>query len=196
MIARMTMAHVDEVISVHLHSFEGFFLSFLGPRFLRLYYESIAEYPGATGYVYVQDGRAVGFVCGTVHPSQFYRFLLRTRGWRFAVASLGAVLRRPSIGPRLARALLYPSQTSRRDDTGTLTSMAVEPAFQGQGIGAELARAFLEDMRARGVKRVDLTTDRHDNDKVNAFYQKQGFRCERSFVTPEGREMNEYVISL
>ena len=196
MIVRMTMAHVNEVTAVHMSSFEGFFLSFLGPRFLRLYYESIVGYSGATGYVYVQDGHVMGFVCGTVSPSRFYRYLLRTRWWRFALAALGATLKRPAIIPRLARAFLVPGQTSRRTDAATLTSIAVDPTAQSKGIGAKLVRAFLEDMRARGVKYVDLTTDRHDNDKVNAFYQQQGFRCERTFATPEGREMNEYVISL
>jgi ribosomal protein S18 acetylase RimI-like enzyme len=192
----MVLEHIPQVTEVHLHAFEDFFLSFLGPRFLHLYYESIVDYPGATGYVYIRDGYVTGFVCGTVSPSRFYRHLLRTRWWRFAVAALGATLRRPMIIPRLFRALLYPGQTPRREDTATLTSIAVDPAAQGRGVGAKLVAAFLKDMRAQGLKYVDLTTDRHGNDKVNAFYQKQGFRCERISITPEGREMNEYVIVL
>jgi len=43
---------------------------------------------------------------------------------------------------------------------------------------------------------VDLTTDRDNNDKINRFYLSLGFACERTFVTPEGRTMNEYVIDL
>jgi ribosomal protein S18 acetylase RimI-like enzyme len=188
--------HISSVVAVHLAGFEGFFLSFLGPRFLQLYYEGVVDYPGGVGYVYLEDRCVVGFVCGIVGPSHFYRHLIRTRWWRFAIAALGAALRRPSIIPRLFRALLYPSQTSRREDTATLTSIAVDPAMKGEGIGAKLVAAFLEDMRGRGVTRVDLTTDRYGNDEVNAFYQKQGFRCERTFITPEGREMNEYLILL
>lgn len=196
MITRMTTAYVDGVTDVHMRRFEGFFLSFLGPRFLRLYYESIVDYAEATGYVYVQDGRVVGFVCGAVGSSHFYRYLIRTRWLRFALAALGTTLQHPSIIPRLFRALLYPRQTARQEGTATLTSIAVESEAQGKGIGAELVAAFLADIRAQGIKRVDLTTDRYDNDQVNAFYQKQGFHCKRTFVTPEGREMNEYVILL
>lgn len=196
MITPMTEAHVREVIGVHLRSFAGFFLSFLGPQFLRLYYESIVEHPDAAGYVYVMDGRVLGFVCGVVSPSRFYCYLLQTRWWRFTLAALDAALRRPSIVPRLFRAWSYPSQTSVQVDTATLTSIAVDPDVQGEGVGADLAAAFLAEMRTRGVKRVDLTTDRYGNDEVNAFYQRQGFHCERTFVTPEGREMNEFVILL
>ena len=196
MIARLDRHHVDPVVAIHLAGFEEFFLSFLGPRFLRLYYESIADYPDSVGYVYLDGERVIGFVCGVESPSRFYRYLIRTRWWRFAVAALGATLRCPSIIPRLFRALSYPGQTSRQEDNVTLTSVAVEPTTQGKGIGAKLVATFLEDMRVRGVKRVDLTTDRYGNDQVNAFYERQGFHCERTFVTPEGREMNEYVISL
>ncbi len=56
--------------------------------------------------------------------------------------------------------------------------------------------AFLQGAAARGLTKVDLTTDTNDNEEVNAFYQKSGFTCVRSFLTPEGREMNEYLIDL
>jgi GNAT superfamily N-acetyltransferase len=195
-IARMGREHVSSVVSVHLVGFEGFFLSFLGPRFLQLYYEGIVDYSNGIGFVYLESGCVVGFVCGVMGPSRFYRYLIRARWWRFAIAASGATLRRPAIVRRLFRALSYPSQTSSRDDNATLTSIAVDPAMQDKGIGTKLLTYFLADMRARGVKSVDLTAYRHGNDKVNAFYQKQGFQCERTFVTPEGREMNEYVIWL
>ena len=51
-------------------------------------------------------------------------------------------------------------------------------------------------MRRRGVERYCLTTDRVDNDAVNAFYGKLGFEFARAYTTPEGREMNEYVMRL
>lgn len=196
MICPMTTSHTDMVVGIHLRSFRNFFLSFLGPRFLRLYYEGIMKYPDGAGYVYVEEEHIVGFVCGVLNPSRFYRYLLRTSWWRFALAALGAAVRRPSIIPRLFRALLYPRQASGQMSSATLTSIAVDPAMQGEGIGTKLVAAFLEDMRARGVETVNLTTDRHNNDAANSFYRRLGFHCARTFVTPEGREMNEYVICL
>jgi hypothetical protein len=38
--------------------------------------------------------------------------------------------------------------------------------------------------------------DREKTEAKNAFYQCLGFQLARSFVTPEGRWMNEYVITL
>ncbi len=208
MIRPMTMAHIDQVVSVHLRSFPGFFLSFLGPQFLRLYYESIVDYPDAAGYVCVEDDRVIGFVCGTVSPSRFYSYLLRTRWLRFALAALSAVFRNPSIVPRLVRAWVYPRQASEREDSysddapsgvpvsATLTSIGVDPSHQYRGVGSELVAAFLENMRARGVTSVHLTTDQQDNEQASAFYQRQGFRCLSTYTTPEGRVMNEFVVEL
>ena len=196
MIAPMTVAHVDQVVHVHQLSFPGFFLSFLGPHFLHLFYSAGVDYADSVAFVYLNGPRVVGLVFGVSTPSRFYRFLLRTHWLRFALAASGAALRRPSIIPHLLRAWLYPSQTSSQANSATLMSLGVDPALQGRGIGAQLVHAFLDAARARGVRCVDLTTDRKNNEGVNAFYQRQGFRCERTFVTPEGREMNEYVISL
>jgi GNAT superfamily N-acetyltransferase len=59
-----------------------------------------------------------------------------------------------------------------------------------------LVNAFLEEAAKRGLRQVDLTTDKLNNDSVNAFYLRLGFVCSRCFVTAEGREMNEYSIDL
>ena len=44
-----------------------------------------------------------------------------------------------------------------------------------------------------GVRGVFLTTDKHDNDIVNEFYQRLDWILESTFQTPEGRLMNRYV---
>ena len=199
MIEPLLATDVPQVVRLHISSFPGFFLSFLGPRFLRLYYESIADYSQALGLVYrlEEPGQPiVGFVCGTLGPARFYSYLIRTRLLRFALAAAGAALRKPSIVPRLVRALTYPSQTTSAHDSATLTSIAVDPEVQQRGVGSALMKAFLEAMRARGVRSVYLTTDRDHNQPVNDFYRRHGFRIHQQYVTPEGRAMNEYLIEL
>ena len=75
-------------------------------------------------------------------------------------------------------------------------SIAVLPREQRGGIGHELVRRFLEEASLAGSNQVDLTTNRYDNENTNRFFQKLGFRIESSFSTPEGLEMNRYVIDL
>jgi ribosomal protein S18 acetylase RimI-like enzyme len=193
----MRSADIPEVVRIHLESFPGFFLTFLGIRFLRLLYDSIAAAP--EGVVLVacdRDGTISGFAAGVTQQSGFYSRLLRRRKWRFAMASFGALLRRPTIVPRLLGALHRPEDAEESSVPACLMSISVRPSARGIGAGRALVDAFGSELRARGVRTFCLTTDRDDNDDVNDFYRRSGFTLQRSFVTREGRPMSEYVMRI
>lgn len=192
----MTKADVSAVVKVHITSFPGFFLTFLGPSFLRELYSAIVADSDGISFVAFDGSGINGFVAGTVQPKGFYRRLLRQRWWRFALAAVVPTLKHPAIVPRLLRAFSMPEQVTHETKRGTLMSIAVLPALQGKHIGRALVSTFLDESIRRGLRQVDLTTDRDGNEAANRFYRKMGFVCERSYVTPEGRAMNEYVIDL
>jgi ribosomal protein S18 acetylase RimI-like enzyme len=193
----MKRSHLDDVVKVHMRSFPGFFLTFLGTRFLRLFYDELLKYPGRAAFVARdQKGSILAFVTGVSRQGGFYASLIRHRWAGFALASLGAILRRPSVIPRLVRALTYPRLTESASSPALLMSIAVDPGAFGGGIGQKLLGAFMEAMRRQNVRVVSLTTDRDDNERTNRFYLRYGFQLARTFVTPEGRWMNEYVIDL
>jgi GNAT superfamily N-acetyltransferase len=190
------MKDVDQVVAVHLAGFPGFFLSFLGPRFLSLFYSGICSASEGIAFVYSNDnGNPVGFVAGTSNPSGFYSRLLKRKWLQFALASLGSVLKKPSVLRRVARAVFHPSDNPVGDEVAGLFSVGVLPELQGTGAGKALVNAFLDEARARGCTRVFLTTDRDKNEPVNQFYLNLGFVVEREYTTPEGRNMNEYWIT-
>lgn len=184
------------VVAIHLASFQGFFLSFLGPRFLKELYEGILDDPSHISLVSESGGQILGFVAGSDAPSGLYKRLLKKRWWRFGLASLPTVIKNPRVVKRLVRAFSMSRQAASGERRGTLMSIAVMPGDQNKGIGRLLVKAFLEEASNRGLCQVDLTTDKADNDSVNKFYLNLGFTCSRSFVTPEGRGMNEYSIDL
>jgi ribosomal protein S18 acetylase RimI-like enzyme len=192
----MAGADVDAVVQVHLEGFPSFFLSQLGPRFLRQLYRGTVADGDGFGLVALDGSAVCGFVSGTAQPAGFYRRLLRRRWWRFALAAVGPVLRRPAIAPRLVRALTMPARVTHEPGRGTLMSIAVVPRKQGQGVGAALVRAFVAEAVRRGLRQIDLTTDRLDNEAANRFYRHLGFVCAGTSTTPEGRRMNEYVMDL
>jgi len=192
----MQLVDVKDVVEIHLKSFRGFFLTFLGPRFLSEFYMGILDDPTGLAYVNMEAECVTGFVAGASEPLGFYGRLLRRRWWRFAFSALIPALKNPLIIPRLLRAIRKPQDVFNQPETGTLMSVAVAPESQGQGKGQLLVKTFLKEAANRGLKHVDLTTDKNNNDSVNQFYQRMGFRCSRTFITPEGREMNEYVMDL
>ena len=187
---------LPEIVQVHLSSFPDFFLTFLGPDFLKLLYHNIVLDTEGILFVAAANGTIAGFVAGVTRRAGFYRRLLQRQKWAFAWAAIGAALRRPSIIPRLWRALRRSNDAEESAAEACLMSIAVQPQFQGQGIGRQLVAAFCQEMATRGVPAVCLTTDRDHNEPANHFYQQSGFRLARSFVTPEGRAMNEYVRTL
>jgi ribosomal protein S18 acetylase RimI-like enzyme len=195
-IVPMNQNEVPAVVDVHLRSFPGFFLTFLGSAFLRELYLATIEDLSGIGFVAKDGTEIVGFVTGTAQPSGFYLRLLQKRWWRFGLAAVIPVIKQPSIVPRLLRAFSMPAQMAQQEKRGTLMSLAVHPDAQGGGIGCSLVMAFLQEASQRGLEQADLTTDRDNNDSVNRFYERLGFVCVRTFTTPEGRAMNEYLIDL
>jgi ribosomal protein S18 acetylase RimI-like enzyme len=193
----MNSGDVEAVVKVHLSSFPGFFLSFLGPRFLSLFYLSICSAPEGIAFVYLNHASVpVGFVAGTSNPGGFYSSLLKREWYKFARASIIPILRKPSAIKRILRAVSHPSNNPIGDDVAGLFSIGIIPETQGVGAGRKLVTTFLISAKERGCNKAFLTTDRDDNDAVNAFYEKLGFKIIRQYVTPEGRRMNEYWISL
>lgn len=192
-----TLGDVTDVVAIHRRAFIGFFMTELGAAFLARYYRLVLEYPGGLLLVADVDGLPVGFVAGFLHPPGFYA-LLRRRAFELGLAVLPALLRRPSIVSRLL------ANMRRTGDAGStegnvpseLASVAVDPAYAGKGIGAQLVRAFVEASRARGADVVYLTTDAQNNDAVNRFYQGLGFRLSRTFWAAGRRLMNEYRLAL
>jgi [ribosomal protein S18]-alanine N-acetyltransferase len=64
-------------------------------------------------------------------------------------------------------------------ESGWILGVAVEPSFQGAGIGRALTQAVLERMEARGVRRVSVTVH-PDNAAALGLYRSLGFELERS----------------
>ncbi len=188
--------HVGHVVAVHGKAFPGFFLSFLGPRFLREFYSAFLH--EETGIALVAegpvDGRVLGFVVGTSQPDGFFKRLLKRRWWAFCLASTGALLRRPWVAPRIFRALFYRGEAPGGQKRALLSSIAVGPDQQGSGLGRALVAEWAVEARKRGVPGCYLATDAENNDAVNRFYVKCGWQVESTYVTPEGRKMNRYVL--
>lgn len=187
---------IEQIVSIHVRTFEGFFLTFLGERFLRLYYKGVINYNDAIKLVYLENNEVKGFIVGIMNPSGFYSTLLKRDWLKFGIASIPAVFKKPKSFFRLLRALTKPSTSPNEPNIAELSSLAVMPNIQGKGIGKELVKAFIAEVKNRGGKSIYLTTDADNNDAINNFYQKMGFKIERVFKTPEKRVMNEYFLYL
>lgn len=193
----MLKSDVAEVVDIHLRSFQGFFLSFLGPSFLKQFYGNMVDSPFGIALVICRQDKVVGFACGSDRMSGFYRDLIRTKWLRLSLAALPAILRRPATAVRLMRATVTrPGQASGQRSPGELSSIAIHPDWEARGLGRALLAAYMQEMKAQGATELALSTDRDDNERVNAFYLHSGFSLTGADRTPEGRWLNKYTIKL
>ena len=185
--------HIREISAVHMETFPGFFLTFMGEGFLRELYSGYCSH-ASSGLLTAEDdeGKVIGFLAYSADMSGFYRELIRKRLLPFAWYSFLAFLRKPSVFLRLLRAFLKPGESKRDEPYVELASIGVRPDCKQGGVGSCLVDALKARVDFQRFAYIALETDAENNDGANLFYQKNGFRCVRSYETPEGRKMNEY----
>lgn len=185
---------IDEIVSIHMSTFKGFFLTFLGRGFLTELYRSYCEYDASGVYAAFDenDTSPLGFLAYSGDMSGLYKYMIKKKLFKFMWFSTGALLRNPSIFIRLIRAFLKPSESKRCEKYIELASIGVRPQSKERGVGTGLIKALCESVDFSKYEYIALETDALENDSVNRFYQNNGFTMVRTYLTNEGRKMNEY----
>ncbi|ELC8413682.1 GNAT family N-acetyltransferase [Clostridium perfringens] len=184
---------VNQVVEVHMKSFSGFFLTFLGKGFLMQLYTGFVRHESSGLLVAVDNqNKIVGFLAYSDDLSGFYKYLIKTRLISFAWYSICAFIKNPKIMFRLLRAFTYSSEAKRDEKYIELSSIGVLPEVEGLGIGSKLIITLKNKIDFSKYEYIKLETDAVNNESVNNFYKKNGFILDHEYKTNEGRRMNEY----
>lgn len=183
---------INEVVKIHLSTFTGFSLTFMGRGFLYQLYCSYCVHDSSGLFVAFNDEELIGFLAYSKDLSSLYKSMIRTRLIFFAWYSIGAFFRKPKVFMKLIRAFLKPNEAKRDVSYVELASIGVKPEIKSNGVGTKLIDKFIRNVDFRDYSYITLETDALNNENVNSFYQKNGFKLERTFETYEGRKMNEY----
>ena len=171
----MLPSDLNAVVAIHQTAFAGFFLTRMGPHFLRAYYQAVLDFEASIALVSCEPdtNRMLGFAVGFRDPQGFYA-LFNSRKRRLLPSILLAVLRDPGLLPAILRNMRrVEAQASHPVDAVELSSIAVGESRRGAG-GA-LLEAFAAEARTGSASRLLLTTDESGNDPVRAFYEARGF---------------------
>lgn len=190
---------VNEIVNIHMQSFTGFFLTFLGKGFLKQLYTGFIEHEGSGIITAVNDNdEIVGFLAYSDNMSAFYKYLIKKKLIPFAWYAGCAFLRCPKIMFRLLRAFIYSGEAKRKEKYIELSSIGVKPENEGKGVGSKLISALkmkainFNNEKTEKYEYIKLETDAVDNEGANCFYQKNGFVLDHEYATQEQRRMNEY----
>lgn len=183
---------ITKLSKLHMVAFPEFFLTQLGLPFLKTLYRGYMEDENSGIIVAEINGKLAGFIAYSNEYSKFYKGLLKRHLIRFAFCSLLAVIRHPSFFKRLLGAFKKSDDVKKEEAYVELASICVNPKAEGKGVGSRLIDKLKEITDFTVYEYINLETDACDNDVVNKFYIKNGFQLARSYVTAEGRKMNEY----
>ena len=191
----MTSNDLDSVVPLHQEAFEGFFLTRMGPQFLRSYYQTILDFEGNISLVACDphSDRVMGFAVGFCDPQGFYSSFARRRRRMLPIIAL-AIARDLRLVPQILRnRRRVEAEAQKPIDAVELASIAV--GTQGRGVGSRLLDAFTAQARLTGALRLTLTTDAIGNNPVRRFYEEHGFTL-HGYEDRGGRTMCCYVKSL
>ncbi len=188
----LTKEELMEIVDIHMQTFTGFFLTFLGRGFLYQLYKGFQNYHAAGLIVAKCEGTIVGFLAYAEDLSAFYKYLIKKQLLAFAWYGFCAFLRKPSTMMRLIRAFFKPGESKREERYIELSSIGVLPQMKNRHIGTRLINALKDKFDNESFAYIKLETDAVENDAANSFYQKNGFVLSCEYETPEGRKMNEY----
>lgn len=188
----LSKKELDDVVKIHMETFSGFFLTFLGKGFLKQMYKGFLAHENS-GLIVAKNGKGiVGVLAYSEDLSSFYKYLIKTRLIPFTWYSLSAAIRKPSVMVRLIRAFLKPSETKRKEKYVELSSIGVSSEVKCQHVGSNMIDKLKGIFDADTFAYINLETDAVNNAGANAFYIKNGFVLSRTFETSAGRKMNEY----
>lgn len=183
---------IDEVVSIHLETFTGFFLSFMGRGFLKQMYRSYCEHQQSKLLMAEENGEILGFVAYSSDFSGLYKFMIKNKLPYFAWYSIGAFFRRPSAFLHIISAFLKPGEAKREESYVELSSIGVSPKYKSKGVGSLLISELKKRVDFNKFAYITLETDAVNNEPAIQFYQKNAFVKQRLYKTSEGREMLEF----
>ncbi len=180
-----TDAEARASAAMHAGQISEGFLSVLGPGFLRRLYRRIGRSPESFLLVADDRGAAVGFVAGSTNVPGLYRSFLLRDGVPAAIGAAGALV----AGWRRALDTLGHA-TANGAGAGRgpeLLAIAVDPAWQGRGVGRLLVGSFLDEVGARGAEAAHVVVGA-DNRAAVSLYERAGFVTVERFELHAGTE--------
>lgn len=206
----MSEADFSAVARLHIESLESGFFGRLGHRFLSRYYETFASSPFAVAVVVGDPPDAM--LVGTTHNALHYRWVLKHRALRLALAGGLALLVRPRVlfdflrtrltryvrsmrrvaTPRAAEGSSAPSAP---EQVAVLTHVAVSSRARRRGYGAALVNEFVAAAAREGAGRALLVT-LEDSPGTHDFYLSLGWDPIGSKVDKDGRPLTMFELKL
>lgn len=182
--------------SLHFKAFPNFFLTSLGEKFLKVFYESLLDSPKGFGIATFEGNFLIGFAVGTEQFQGFYRSLILQNGVQLFTSCFKILFFHPLKALIILKNLTDNSGVFEIEEGGWLLSICTDPNYWGKGVSSIILEEFETEALKRKLKKNWLTTDFVDNERANSFYVKMNYKLLTTFINSNKRQMNLYVKEL
>jgi ribosomal protein S18 acetylase RimI-like enzyme len=190
LIRALAQADIPELERVQNAVLPGSLPTLFGPRFFRLFYESLMADPRFLGRGFFWESSLGGFLTYTTDTAGMLGGAFRSRFAEYLWAVGMGVLTRPaalSATLKLLPGFFVPGSQPGSEVKAELLSFGVLPEYRRGSslylqhrvhVAAELLHGAFEDLRRKGALKVKVYIQTEDaNASVNEFYRKEGFQC-------------------
>ncbi|HEX2030305.1 MAG TPA: glycosyltransferase family 4 protein [Actinomycetota bacterium] len=188
-IRRARPADAAAMVRLHRLAMPQAHLLRLGDRFMRRLYRALAEDPEGVALVGDRNGAVVGMATGVLSLRSFYRRFLLRHGPAAALAAAPRLVR-PAVLRGVRESAAYPVMDRGLPDA-EFTTLGVDPAARGGGLGGRLTAGVLEGLRDLGATEIKWYVAA-DNGPANRLYERMGYRL-RGRLTVHGRTNNVWM---
>lgn len=196
-IKEITNYEIWQVVFLHLKAFDGFFLTSLGEKFLKVYYNAVRENDRGILIGCFEDGVLLGFCAATTLSAGFNSYLVKKDFIKFAGIGMRLLFSKPKGLIRLFKNFTKAnSNISDKGQYAELLSIGVDPTAQCKGLGRLLLTALEKELRDQGIKELSLTTDYYNNEKTLKFYKSLNYEVMYDFIAYPNRRMYRLIKSL
>ncbi len=162
---QMELNDVDEIVEIHLQSFEDGILTAFGKYFLSKMYELYLR-NGNYGCVVTSSGKVIGFCLGTSNAVNLTKIL----DLRLIFNLIRSLMLKPRILLRLLSGLNGTPTIEAGNKDIELSHIALAPDFRSLGIGSELVHYFEKEVRVRGFNSI---ISRTHNEALSDYYIRE-----------------------
>ena len=185
------ISDIDAVVKIHLRSFDGFLLADLGESFLTAMYKSYVYQSNAAFFVAEDKSMIVGFAIGILPSMERFSVFGSYYKAVMMINLIMQIIAHPKLfGIRILRRMIaYRRHVIIKEGCAFLKSIAVLVSKNSNGIGSKLLEAFETKAWGMGADSIQLTTDRHHNDRAIGFYKKNRYTIKLEFQQDRNRGM-------
>ena len=188
----LTTRDSKDISYIHMKSFDGFFLTSLGYDFLKFFYKTLLlESTSIKVGLYI-DNKLIGFAIGSQRRKSFYKKIIVKNIYKYIFFAIKITFSKPMKMTKLFSSFFsYENANLNIYDDAILLSICLDPLYSSKGFGSILLKEF-EETAFQYSNKITLTTAKDQNEIVNNFYIKNGYKVINSFNNNK-RKLNFYI---